>query len=137
MRVSQQLDYTLRALVELAREPGRPVSGGEVARRLGLPRRFLEQQLTSMGRAGLVRCRRGTGGGCELAVAAEDITVADVVRAVQGEVLDVPHTAGSAVAEMWAGVVAELDEVLDAVTIAELARRQRVIGADATSMYWI
>lgn len=138
MRVSQRLDYTLRALVDMAGEDGEaPVSAGEIAARLGLPKRFLEQQLTAMGRQGLVVCRRGSGGGCVLSRPASEITVAEVVRAVQGEVLDVPRTRGSAVAAMWSEAAETLATTLGGVTLAELAERQVALDSEAAGMYYL
>ena len=63
MRVSSRLDYALRALVELAERPvGTRVAAGDVADAIGLPRRFVEQQLTPLSRAALIECRRGPAG---------------------------------------------------------------------------
>lgn len=138
MRVSQRLDYALRALTAMAQRPsGSSVVAGDLAAQLALPKRFLEQQLTALGKRGLVSCQRGAGGGCSLARGAEEITVAEVVRAIQGEVLDVPHTEGSAVARMWQDAALELEQALDAVTLAELASRQDRIDAAAEPIYYI
>ncbi|MBE0477047.1 MAG: Rrf2 family transcriptional regulator [Coriobacteriia bacterium] len=138
MRVSQRLDYVLRALSAMARLPeGTPVVAGELAAELRLPKRFLEQQLTLLGKRGIVSCQRGAGGGCALTRRAEEITVAEVVRAVQGEVLDVPHTSGSSVAEMWQEAAHALEAFLAGVTIADLARRQAELDAEAAPMYYI
>jgi Rrf2 family protein len=138
MRVSQRLDYTLRLLVEVARQPGDTwVAAGELAVSMGMPRRFLEQQMTGLARRGLVECRRGTGGGCRLARAASDISVREVVTAVQGEVLDVPHTLGSATAELWEGADTALGEHLARTSIADLAARQSELDADLAPVYYI
>ena len=67
MRVSQRLDYAVRALTALAQQPpGVYVAAGDIADGLGLQRRFVEQQFTGLARAGIVDCRRGAGGGCAL-----------------------------------------------------------------------
>ena len=67
MRVSQRLDYAVRLLVLLAAQPpGEHVVVGDLAERIGLPRRFAEQQVSVLARAGIVRCRRGASGGCTL-----------------------------------------------------------------------
>lgn len=138
MRVSQRLDYTLRVLVAVAQRPaGSTVPVGEVARRLGLPKRFLEQQMTALAKQGIVRCRRGAGGGCALARPAEKITVAEVVRAVQGEILDTPHTEASATAEAWQHAEAALAGELEAVSIKDLAERQSAIDEQRSLMYYI
>lgn len=138
MRVSQRLDYTLRTLVEVARSPqGRPVAVGDLAESMGLPRRFAEQQMTTLAKHGIVSCKRGVGGGCVLARRAEEITVGEVVRAIQGTVVDVPQNAGSAVAEMWARVAGTLEHALESETLAELAARQETLARDSSAMYYI
>jgi Rrf2 family protein len=138
VRVPQRLDYALRALVLLAlQSEGEYVAAGDLAERLGMPRRFVEQQVTSLARAGIVECRRGASGGCALARTASEVTVLDVVVAVQGDVLDVPKVTGSAASELWAEAAAELGGFFSAVSLAELARRQRDIDGAAATMYWI
>lgn len=138
MRVSQRLDYTLRGLTALAQQPpGSHVAAGEIADALGLPRRFVEQQFTALSRAGLVECRRGSGGGCALARPADEITVGEVVRASQGTVIDVPKVTGSAVSDMWSDAAASLEAALEGVTLEQLAARQRELDAQAAPMYYI
>jgi len=138
MRVSQRLDYTVRGLTALARHaPGTHVAAGDIADALGLPRRFVEQQFTALARAGIVECRRGAGGGCALLRRAEEITIAEIVRAVQQVVLDVPRVTGSAVSEMWASASAALELALEDRTLADLAARQREFDARAAAMYYI
>ncbi len=138
MRVSQRLDYALRALTAIAALPdGVTVAAGEVADRLGLPRRFVEQQITVLSKSGLVVSQRGARGGCSLARPASDISVAEVVEALQGTVLDVPSVTDSAVSEMWGRAAAHLRDTLDQTTIADLARRQREIDGSRVPMYHI
>jgi len=138
IRVPQRLDYALRVLVALAERPeGTRVAAGDLADMLGLPRRFVEQQITELARARVVDCVRGAGGGCALAKPADTVTVLDVVRVLEGVSIDVPRTTGSAVAEMWADVEVVLDEALGAVTLGELAERQRRIEAEAAALYMI
>lgn len=138
MRVSQRVDYALRALVLLARCcEDEQIAAGDIAERLNLPRRFVEQQFTELARNGIVKCRRGAGGGCTLARPAATITVREVVAALEGDVLDVPHVSGSAATELWAGAAQSLAEFLEGVSIAELAERQKVIDAEHSSMYYI
>lgn len=138
MRVSQRLDYTLRMLVALARLPhGATTASGDLAIRLGLPRRFGEQQMTALAKTGIVEARRGTGGGSTLGRPAREITVLDVVKAVQGEALDVPRATSSATAEMWGRAAEALEEELRATTLADLVRRQAEIDASAGPMYFI
>jgi Rrf2 family protein len=138
VRVSQRLDYVLRSLTALAQRPeGTYVAAGEIADTLGLPRRFVEQQFGTLSRAGIVRCRRGAAGGCALARPASEISVGEVVRAVQGVVIDTPNVTGSAVSEMWSVSAAALEESLDAVDLAALAARQKELDARAAPMYYI
>lgn len=138
MRVSQRLDYTVRALTSLAaRPPGQFVAAGDIADELVLPRRFVEQQFTLLARAGIVDCRRGAGGGCALARPAETTSVADVVRALQRAILDVPHVTGSAVSEMWTAASDELESTLSRTTLADLAERQTELDAQSAAMYYI
>lgn len=138
MRVPQGLDYALRALVLLALQPeGEYVAAGDLADHLSLPRRFVEQQVTSLSRSGIVRCRRGASGGCALGRAAADISVLDVVVAVQGEVLDVPRVTGSAASALWARAAEDLGSFFATVSLAELASSQRDIDGAAATMYWI
>jgi len=138
MRVPQSLDYALRAIVLLALQPeDEYVAAGDLADRLGLPRRFVEQQVTRLARYGLVRCRRGATGGCALAFPAAEITVLDVVSAIQGEVLDVPRVTDSATSGLWSNAAEALAAFLGATTVAELADQQRELDGVAATMYWI
>ncbi len=138
MRVAQRLDYTLRLLAGLARLPeGYRVAIGDLALALELPKRFSEQQITELAREGFVSCQRGVGGGCRLERSADEITVAAVVRALEGGVLDVPRTRGSATAEMWGRAAIALERSLDEVTIADLAQRQTELDAQEAPMYHI
>lgn len=138
MRVSQRLDYAVRALVLLAMQPdGEHVAAGDLADRLGLPRRFVEQQVTGLARAGIVKCRRGATGGCVLARPAEQISVRDIIEALEGEVLDVPRQAGSAAAEVWLTAAEVLAEHLGSAHLAAMAERQRVLDSESTPMYFI
>lgn len=138
MRVSQRLDYALRAVTAIASlPPGRSIAAGEVADRLGLPRRFVEQQVTALVKSGLVLSQRGARGGCSLARPAAQITVAEVVEALQGSVLDVPAVTDSAVSEMWSRAAESLRVALASTSIAELAERQREIDAARVPMYHI
>lgn len=138
MRVSQRLDYALQALVLLAMRPaGEYVAAGDLAERLGLPRRFVEQQITTLARAGVVACRRGAAGGCALARPAAGISVGDVVRALQGDVLDVPLRGGSAASEVWRRAAGALESHLDGVGLDAVAERQAELDAAEAPMYYI
>jgi Rrf2 family protein len=138
VRVSQRLDYTVRGLVALAAEPpGTTVVAGDLADTLGLPRRFLEQQFTAIAKRGILACHRGANGGCSLARPASEITLGQIIRAVQGRVLDVPHVTGAVSSEMWHRIAADLDVIVDAVTLEDLAARQAEIDRGVSPMYYI
>src|SRR4051794_41531177 len=90
MRISAKADYAVRAAVQLAAADGdRPTKGDTIAQAQGIPLKFLENILADMRHAGLVTSRRGAEGGYWLARPAEDITVADVIRAVEGPLASV------------------------------------------------
>src|SRR2546426_8461877 len=130
MRVSAKADYAVRAAVELAAAESPPVKGEQISQAQEIPLKFLENILTELRHAGLVRSQRGAEGGYWLARAPEEISVADVIRAVEGPIANVrgvgPHDveyAGSAerLRDVWIAVRASLRSVLDRVTLAELA----------------
>jgi Rrf2 family protein len=132
MRVSAKADYAVRAAVELAAassEDG-PVKGDRVAQAQDIPLKFLENILGELRHAGLVRSQRGTEGGYWLAMPPDDITVADVIRAVDGPLASVRGESpaeltysGSAapLGKLWVAVRANLREVLERVTLADIA----------------
>jgi Rrf2 family protein len=131
MHVSARSDYALRAATELAAAGGQPVKRERLAEAQGIPAQFLEQILLDLKRADLVRARRGPEGGFWLARPAEQITVADVIRAVDGPLAHVQGTrpdkvvySGSAepLRDVWLAVRGSLREVLEAVTLDHLAR---------------
>ena len=132
MRVSAKVDYAVRAAIELAAaEPGHPIKGERIAQAQGVPLKFLENILAELRHAGLVRSQRGVEGGYWLARPAEEISVADVIRAVEGPIANVrglgPHEVeyeGSAerLREVWIAVRASLRSVLEEVTLADLAQ---------------
>lgn len=136
MRVSQRVDYALRTLLVLAAEHGEGfVAAGDLADRLNFPRRFVEQQITELARAGIVRSRRGASGGCALARSAADITALEVVEAVQGAAFDIPHHADSSVTEMWEAVQRSAESVLAETTLGSLVSRQRTLDSAHVAFY--
>jgi Rrf2 family iron-sulfur cluster assembly transcriptional regulator len=132
MKVSTRGDYAARALLSLALHGSdRPTSVKEIAERTNLPQPYLEQILLSVKGAGLVRSKRGVGGGYVLARPPEQITLADIVAAVEGPQLPLDehpdHCEGHCVLqEVWVGVDDESRRVLERVTLAELVQRTRV-----------
>ena len=145
MRVSAKTDYALRAALELAAAPDeKPVKGERIATAQAIPLRFLENILMQLRHAGLVDSRRGAEGGYRLARPAGDVTLADVIRAIDGPLAGVsgarPETLGfEGVAEpmrdVWIAVRASLRGVLEQVTLAdvvsgELPANVRALVAD-------
>src|SRR5690349_2096579 len=131
VRVSAKADYALRAVIELAASPDGPVKGERIAQAQEIPLKFLENILGDLRHAGIVRSQRGAEGGYWLARPAEEITVADIVRAVEGPIANVrglgPEAveyAGSAerLRDVWIAVRANLRAVLEHVTLADPAR---------------
>jgi Rrf2 family protein len=130
VRVSAKTDYALRAALELAAAPDeKPVKGERIATAQAIPLRFLENILMQLRHAGLVESRRGAEGGYRLARPAGDVTLADVIRAIDGPLAGVsgarPETlAFAGVAEpmrdVWIAVRASLRGVLEGVTLADV-----------------
>src|SRR5437868_8866643 len=89
MRVSAKADYALRAVIELAGADDRPVKGERIAQAQEIPLKFLENILGDLRHAGVVRSQRGVEGGYWLARPASEITLADVIRAVDGPIANV------------------------------------------------
>src|ERR1022692_203811 len=89
MRVSAKVDYALRALLELAAAPPGPVKGERLAKAQDIPPKFLENILTELRHAEIVASQRGVDGGYRLAKPAAEISVADVVRALEGPIASV------------------------------------------------
>lgn len=132
MRVSASLDYALRAMVELAAAgpTGQHVKAAEIGARQAIPSRFLAQLLAELRRAELVGSGRGYAGGYWLAVPADQITVADIARVIDGPLADVhgtspelfgPPGVAAPTKELWIAVRAALRSVMEQVTIADLA----------------
>jgi Rrf2 family protein len=129
MRVSAKADYAVRAAVELAAAGEGPTKGERLADAQDIPLQFLEHILLELKHSGIVRARRGAKGGYWLARPADEVSVADVVRAVEGPIANVqsmpPESIeyrGSAqhLQEVWIAVRASLRSVLEEVTLADL-----------------
>src|SRR3954469_21554061 len=93
MRVSAKADYAVRAAAELAAVENGPVKGERLAEAQDIPLQFLEHILLELKHAGLVRARRGAKGGYWLARPPEEITIADVIRAVEGPLANIQDQA--------------------------------------------
>lgn len=129
MRVSTKSDYALRALIELARSDD-VLSADAVAARQDIPISFLPAILADLRRAGIVASQRGQAGGWRLASAPAAITVADVIRAVDGPLLSVYglrpeavqyNEAATILQSVWIAARSSLRSVFEATTIADLA----------------
>jgi Rrf2 family protein len=134
VRITHKVDYGVRALVALARsaatEPGVPVKRELLAQREGIPGKFLDDILRALRNSGLVRSHRGPEGGWTLGRPAKEITIAEVIRVLEGPLASVrglrPHElADEGVPEpfvsLWVAVRVALRSVLDEVTVADLA----------------
>lgn len=141
-RVAQKTEYALRAVVELAgRHDGGLVPAREIAEAQGIPLRFLEQQLSTLHKAGLVESFRGAGGGCRLARDPSEIRVADVVDAVEGALYPMhcleesDHTcfqdSRCGLQELWGDVHLAVRGVFERITVAELSERHKRVSVGA------
>jgi Rrf2 family protein len=133
MQVTAKVDYAVRAMVELAASGGGPVKGEAIANAQEVPLRFLENILIELRHAQLVRSQRGTEGGYRLARPAEEITLADVIRTVEGPIASIRSErpdelsySGVAVPlrEVWVALRASMRAVLETVTLADVANGQ-------------
>ncbi|MCU0272620.1 MAG: Rrf2 family transcriptional regulator [Acidimicrobiales bacterium] len=138
MKVSTRGDYASRALLSLALhgDGSSPTSVREIADRTGLPQPYLEQILLALKGAGLVRSKRGVGGGYVLAREPDRIMLSEIVSAVDGPIVagdfGEPHTGGACDHEgqcvllaIWAGAGAHMRRYLDSFTLADIARMSR------------
>src|SRR5712692_6596880 len=130
MRLSARADYALRAAVELAASDGTHVTAEQLARAQHIPGKFLEAILTQLRRAGLVRSQRGPEGGFWLAKPASEIALADIIRAIDGQLVGVrgerPENIGYiGVAEplqsVWIALRANERAILEQVTLEHIA----------------
>lgn len=131
MRISAKTDYAVRAAVELAAVTDEnPLKSERIAVAQGIPLRFLENILVQLRQGGIVISRRGAEGGYRLAEPADRITVADVIRAIDGPLAAVSGERPEKLAfegtaaplrDVWVAVRASLRDVLEHVTLADLA----------------
>jgi Rrf2 family protein len=141
MRVSAKSDYALRALIEIARHTDEgPVSAETLGRLQDIPHGFLQAILADLRRAGVVVSQRGQSGGWRLARTASDVSVADVIRAVDGPLVSVYGLRPEAVTyneradvlqHVWIAARSSLRDVFENVSIAHLADRD--LPAEVTS----
>lgn len=134
MHVSAKSDYALRALIELVRsESARPMSAEQIGREQEIPTSFLLAILADLRRGGVVRSRRGQGGGWVMARDPEDVNVAEIIRIVDGPLVSVHgkrpenvtyQRAATVLQPVWIAARSGLREVLEAVTLADLSSGQ-------------
>jgi Rrf2 family protein len=152
MRLSARVDYALRAVVELAAAtdgPRRPVTADALAQAQEIPPKFLESILLQLRRGGIVNAQRGPEGGYWLARPANEISLADVIRVIDGPLANVRghrpealgyHGAARSLQEVWIALRASEREILDMVSVGDVAAgklpdRIRELAADPTA--WI
>ena len=130
MRITARVDYAVRAALELAAAAPGALTCDAIATAQGIPLNFLENILGEMRHAGLVRSQRGAEGGFRLAKTPDQITIADVIRAVEGPLASVRGEApedveypGAAehLQDIWIAVRASVRSVVEHVTLADLA----------------
>ena len=130
VRITAAVDYAVRAVLELAVRPGERVKGDVIAESQKISFRFVERLLGDLRRAGIVASQRGNEGGYWLAKPAAEISVADVIRAVEGPLADVHGTPpeeleqpgpAEVMRELWVATRSSLRSVLETVTFADLA----------------
>jgi Rrf2 family protein len=133
MRVSAKVDYGLRAMVELAAAPPGFVTSAELASAQEIPPKFLENILLQLRHAGLVTSQRGAEGGHRLARAPEEISVADVIRALEGPIAtvrgvrpdDLEYTGAAAgLQHVWLRLRTSMRDVLEDTTLAAIVENR-------------
>jgi Rrf2 family protein len=126
VRISAKVDYAVRAAVSLATAQSTPVKGDAIARDQDIPLHYLENILSELRRAGIVASQRGAEGGYWLARKPTEVTIADIIRAVEGPLANIrgvrPEKAkfrrpSEHLQEVWIAVRANLRAVLEAVTL--------------------
>lgn len=140
MYISARADYATRALLMLAAAGGGPLKGEVLAREQGLPQKFLENTLVTLRHAGLLATQRGIEGGYRLARPADQITVADIMRPLDGPLAEVrgekPEEAvyegpAAHLRDVWVAVRGALRDVLETVTLADIVAGDLPAGVRA------
>src|SRR6476646_8549889 len=121
MRISAKADYAVRAAVELAGAPDeKPVKAERIATAQDIPLNFLENILGELRHAGIVRSHRGAEGGFRLAKPPDQVSIADSIRAGPPEETSYPGSS-EALPRVWIAVRASLRNVVEHVTVADVA----------------
>ncbi|MFD8415226.1 RrF2 family transcriptional regulator [Streptomyces sp. NPDC059650] len=134
MRISARADYAVRAALQLAAaQDGGPLKAEAIANAQDIPHKFLEGILNDMRRGGLVLSQRGGNGGYRLAKPARSISIADVIRVVDGPLVSVrgvrpPDVSYTGPAEsllpLWIALRSNVRKILEGVTLADVASSQ-------------
>ena len=141
MQVNAKVDYALRALAELANSGPGPVKAEAIAKAQGIPLKFLENIMLELRHAGLVISQRGQVGGYRLGREPNEITLADIIRVVDGPLANVRGLSperleyvgpASALREVWIALRANMRAVLETVTLEDL--RDGALPPDVRSL---
>ena len=140
MHVSAKADYAVRAVVELAAAGDGPIKGERLAQAQEIPLKFLENIMSDLRQAGIVESRRGAEGGYWLARPADEINLAQVIRAVDGPLASVRghrseaveyHGSAERLRDVWVAVRASLRNVLETVTVADVVAGELPASVEA------
>jgi Rrf2 family protein len=133
MRISERVDNAVRAMADLAVADGRPTKAEAIAHRHDISLKYLLDILRDLKRGELVRSKRGPDGGFSLSRPANEITLADIFRAIDGPLADVHDESlrelryaepATALPQVWMAIRGSLRRVLETVTIADLVAGQ-------------
>ncbi len=136
MRFTAKTEYAVRAIIEIALlDKDKPAQVKEIATRQAIPERFLEQVMAALKKDGLIESTRGAQGGYRLARNAEQITLSDIIQAIEGPMQVIECLSEDlrnqkcdqvdlcAVRDVWKGVQSSLIEALDSITLAKLLEK--------------
>ena len=138
MRISAKVDYALRAMIELAAATPAQVKGERLAAAQSIPHKFLENILADLRNGGLVASQRGAEGGYRLALPPGEITVADVIRVVEGPIASVRgerpddivyEGVAAPLRDVWIELRTAMRGVLEHTTLADLVVRSSLSPA--------
>jgi Rrf2 family transcriptional regulator, iron-sulfur cluster assembly transcription factor len=140
LKLSSKSLYAVRALLNMAyHAPAEPLKIDTISKKAAVPARFLEQIFQDLKKAGIIGSKRGPKGGYFLTQPPEQVTLASIIRAMEGDPRqsfcreEVPAegdepTCASVTSAAWAGVADQIEAVLEGVTLAELVRRGEAMG---------
>lgn len=138
-------DYGARAVIDLARHYGQgPIQSADIAARQSIPEAYLEQLMTALRKAGLIRSIRGPNGGHELARHPSELAFADVISALEGPLAPLdcledadacPVSPTCGMRDVWLDVMASARRILETTSIQDLVERQR--ARESRAMYHI